>query len=512
MPTALTYARFSSVMQHDSSIEAQQDAIAKYASAHGIDILEQYADRARSGTNDDRPGFQSMIASLKHRPVDYVLVHKIDRFARNRYDAAIYSRIIKERGARLVAVAQDFGTGPEAVIMEGLMQAMAEYYSLNLSTEIKKGKTVRAKAGKYSGGITPFGYRSDGNGSLMIKEDEAFFVRKFFQAAIDGTPYAPIVRELTAAGITGRLGKPFNSNLVSGMLRLPVYSGTMETWVNGELHRFENHHPAIVSPDIQKEAIHMLDTRSRAGHESLHRIHLCSGITYCGKCGSKMSGNTQKARGKYYFSYVCKGRCGIRSIPALELETAACNYVNAVLSPKTREELAQAVRVYIAGQTEAARQRAPEAQREIKKLRAEISALIANMSAGVLSAAVLEQLGKQVEEKQARIALLMEMKKQPPQLTPDLIDNYFGDCAAISPDDADSLHTQRVLRHFIERIDVYDDHIQFTSTLDTWLREHQAGLPSAEALISPDAEKNMTDHSPASSCPPGTASFDRPVR
>lgn len=512
MPTAVDYSRYSSNMQHETSIEAQQAEIAEYAAAHGITIVAHYADRARTGKNDNREEFQAMIASLKRRPVDYVLVHKNDRFARNRYDAAIYTKLIQDRGARVIYVKQDFGTGPEAVIMEGLLQAMAEYYSLNLSAEIKKGKTVRAKAGKYPGGVTPFGYRTDQNGGLTIKEDEAFFVRKLFQAAIDGASYAPIVEELRAVGITGRLGKPFQSRLISAMLRLPVYSGVLETWVDGNLYRFENHHPAIVSPETQKEAIHMLDQKSRAGHESLHRVHLCSGITFCGKCGAKMSGNTQKQKDKYYFSYVCKGRCGIRSIPAHELETAACDYVNAVLSPETRIELSQAVRVYITGQTEAAKQRAPEAQREIKKLRAEVSALMANMSSGVLPAAVLEQLGKQIEEKQARIAFLTELKKQPPQLTPDLVEGYFEDCAAISGDDEDPVRTQRILRHFIQRIDVYDDRIQFTSTLDAWLREHQTGIPSAESLLTSEAAENMTESSPASSRRPCSASCRTPAR
>lgn len=125
MPTAVAYARFSSDRQHESSIEAQRTAIEAYAERHGITILAFYADRAISGTTDKRPEFLRLLSDLKTRPVDLVLVHKYDRFSRSRYDAAIYARLIQQRGGRLVAVAQDFGVGPEAVIMEALMQALS---------------------------------------------------------------------------------------------------------------------------------------------------------------------------------------------------------------------------------------------------------------------------------------------------------------------------------------------------------------------------------------------------
>ena len=105
MKTAVAYARYSSDNQRDESITAQLRAIREYAAKNGIEIVREYTDEARSATTDDRPGFQEMIRDLKNGlKVDLVLVHKLDRFARNRYDAAVYRREIQKAGARLVAV------------------------------------------------------------------------------------------------------------------------------------------------------------------------------------------------------------------------------------------------------------------------------------------------------------------------------------------------------------------------------------------------------------------------
>ena len=130
------YARYSSHSQTEQSIEGQLQVCYEYAKSNGHIVIGEYIDRAQSGTTDSRADFQRMIADSDRHTFEAVLVYQLDRFARNRYDAAIYSRVIKQRGARLVCVAQDFGDGPEAVILEALMQGMAEYYSLNLATEV----------------------------------------------------------------------------------------------------------------------------------------------------------------------------------------------------------------------------------------------------------------------------------------------------------------------------------------------------------------------------------------
>jgi len=152
---AVAYVRYSSENQRQESITAQLREIYDYASKNDIVIIKNYVDEALSAKSDERENFQLMIDELPVMAVDYVLVHKVDRFARNRFDAVYYRREIKKARARLIAVVQDFGEGPEAELIEGIMDGMSEYYSSNLSREVKKGHTENALTGRHIGGIPP---------------------------------------------------------------------------------------------------------------------------------------------------------------------------------------------------------------------------------------------------------------------------------------------------------------------------------------------------------------------
>jgi len=128
---AIIYARFSSDNQREESITAQVRACTEYAQRRGYSIERVYTDEARSATTDDRPGFLQMIEEIKSRAVhvNFLLVHKLDRFARNRYDSAVYRKALTTAGVRLVAVDQPLDDSPESVLLESLLEGLAEYYS-----------------------------------------------------------------------------------------------------------------------------------------------------------------------------------------------------------------------------------------------------------------------------------------------------------------------------------------------------------------------------------------------
>ena len=487
MLTAVDYARYSSDRQHESSIEAQRAAIDQWAAAHHVQIVERYADRAISGKTDDRPEFQRLLSDLKHRRVDLVLVHKTDRFARNRYDAAIYSRVIKQRGARLVCVAQDFGDGPEAVILEALMQGMAEYYSLNLATEVIKGRKVAISKGKHAGGTYPFGYTSDGQGGYQIVEIEAHYIRRLYQAVIDGTPpYTHIIAEMHEAGIKGRRGRYLTPGNVSAMLKLPIYAGIYEARAGDTTNRIENNHPAIVSKETYEEAVRIMEARKNVGRRPKN-AYLCTGLVRCGQCGAVIYGHTTRKDGKEYASYICSKSCGLRSIRAEELDRSARDYVAALLRPEVRTQLVTALSAYIDGQREEARRRVPGTKREIAKLRAQIDAIMTNMTTGVLPAPVLERMGKQIMDLESQIEVLETMITEPPQLSPSMVLQYF-DAAAAALDDDDTEFSRDVLGHFIASITIHPHAIEFECTFDVWLRRHFPSLRPADpsALYSSD--------------------------
>ena len=471
MFTAVDYARYSSDRQHESSIEAQHAAIDRWAAAHHVTIIERYADRALSGKTDNRPEFQRLLSDLKHRKVDLVLVHKTDRFARNRYDAAIYSRVIKQRGARLVCVAQDFGDGPEAVILEALMQGMAEYYSLNLATEVIKGRKVAISKGKHAGGTYPFGYGPDGQGGYQIIEIEAYYVRRLYQAVLDGSPpYTHIIAEMRELGIKGRRGRYLTPGNVSAMLKLPIYAGIYEARAGDATSRIENNHPAIVSKETYEEAVRIMEARQNVGRRP-RNAYLCTGLVRCGVCGAVVYGHTAHKAGKEYRTYVCGKSCGLHSIRADELDKAARDYVAALLKPEVRAELI----AYLDGQREEARRRVPGTKREISRLQSQIDTIMENMSSGVLPPSVLERMGRQITDLESQIEVLQTMITEPPQLPPSMINQYF-DHAAMLDEDTDLDLARQTLKWFIESITIHPHALEFKSTFDAWLLKHFPSL------------------------------------
>ena len=191
MINAVAYARFSTDMQREESIEAQVRAIEEYCSKNGYNLIKVFADRGISGTKDNRPEFQKMIDECKQpdniRKFDVVIVHKLDRFARNRFDSAIYKKVLKENNIKLYSVLENLNDSPESVILESVLDGMSEYYSLNLAREVQKGKCENAYKCKFNGGYTPLGYDiNPQTHEYVINEKEAKTIKKIFNLYING--------------------------------------------------------------------------------------------------------------------------------------------------------------------------------------------------------------------------------------------------------------------------------------------------------------------------------------
>ena len=226
---AVAYCRYSSEGQRDGySIEAQLNAIKTFCERENIELVNQYIDEARSGTNDNRESFQKMITDSSKNQWDYVIVHKLDRFARDRYDSAIYKKILKDNGVKLLSVLERLDDSPESVIMEGLLEAMAEYYSKNLSRETLKGKNEAAKDCRWLGGQhKPWGYTIDENKHLVIVPDEAIIIKEAFERIAGGETAGHVAHDLNAKGFRTRTGKPFSGSSLIRCFTNPIYKGSL---------------------------------------------------------------------------------------------------------------------------------------------------------------------------------------------------------------------------------------------------------------------------------------------
>lgn len=183
---AYAYARYSSSNQREESIDAQLQAIREYAARENIQVARVFIDEAESARYDDRPSFQDMIDTARVDPPDMILVHKLDRFSRNRYDAAVYRRKLRDHGVRLVSVLEPLDGSPESVILESVLEGMAEYYSRNLAREVMKGMRQTAQKGKWCGGRPPLGYVVGPDRFLVIEPKGAATVRRIFDLFLQG--------------------------------------------------------------------------------------------------------------------------------------------------------------------------------------------------------------------------------------------------------------------------------------------------------------------------------------
>ncbi|MDE5771425.1 MAG: recombinase family protein [Ruminococcus sp.] len=167
IPKVALYARFSSDNQRSESIDAQVRAMSNFCKQNHWQIVATYTDEARSATTDNRPQFQQMISDSSKGIFEIVLVHKLDRFSRDRYDSAIYKKRLKKNNVRLCSVLERMDDSPESIMMESVLEGMAEYYSKNLSREVMKGMNETALQCKHTGGCTPLGYDLDENKHLI---------------------------------------------------------------------------------------------------------------------------------------------------------------------------------------------------------------------------------------------------------------------------------------------------------------------------------------------------------
>ena len=219
------YARYSSHSQTEQSIEGQLHTCYEYAKNNGYLVVGEYIDRAQSGTTDSRAEFQRMIADSDKHTFEGVLVYQLDRFARNRYDSAINKAKLKKNGVRVISARENISDDASGILVEGVLESMAEYYSAELSQKIRRGMEINAQKCLANGSNPGLGYKVDSERRYYVDEEEAKIVREIFERYASGETVADIIRDLNRRKLTTSLGKPFNKNSVHRILNNRRYIG-----------------------------------------------------------------------------------------------------------------------------------------------------------------------------------------------------------------------------------------------------------------------------------------------
>lgn len=302
---AVIYARYSSHGQTEQSIEGQLHDCHDFALREGYTVIGEYIDRAMTGRNDNRADFQRMMMDAAKRQFQIVIVWKLDRFARNRYDSALNKKALKKYGVRVVSAMENITDTPEGVILEGMLESMAEYYSANLSVNIKRGQRETLSKGKFTGGRVPIGYKSV-DGKLIIDERTAPTVRYVFEQYAAGTPKKEIISELDRRGVKGFFGGSLNITAFQRVLPNPVYVGKFmrcEQVIEGCAE-------ALIPQEVFDKVQERLKTTRRAPAAKKAVVnYLLQGKAFCGYCGSNMVGESGRSRsGETYHYYSCAKR------------------------------------------------------------------------------------------------------------------------------------------------------------------------------------------------------------
>lgn len=300
---AVIYARYSSDNQREESIEGQLRECTAFAEKNGITVLRHYIDRAFSARTDNRPEFQNMIRDSGKKLFDMIIVWKLDRFARNRYDSARYKATLKKNGVKVVSATEVISEGAEGIILESVLEGYAEYYSADLSEKVVRGMTENALKCKYNGATVPIGYRIDSEQHFQIDPLKAPFVLEAFKRYDEGATMTQIRDWLNAQGVKNSRGQPITYNNIQRLLSNRRYIG-------------EYSYRSIIVPDgipmiVPKELFDRVQEKLEKNRKAPARHkaeddYLLTTKLFCGYCGAYLCGESGTSRtGLVHHYYKC---------------------------------------------------------------------------------------------------------------------------------------------------------------------------------------------------------------
>ncbi len=338
---AACYIRVSTEEQTEYSPEAQRRALVGYARQHQMTVLPEhmYLDAGLSGRRaETRPAFMSMIAAAKGKPppFDCILVHRFDRFARSREDSIVYKSMLRRQcGIQVISITEHLEDDKMSLILEAMLEAMAEYYSINLADEVRKGMVEKARRGELQT-APAFGYQVQEN-TLVPVPQEALIVQEIYRRFLAGESMASIARWTSQSGALTHRGNPLDSRRVRYILTNPVYLGKLRWESRGESFVTESSHVPLIEEAAFQAVQERLEQTAvytpKHARPAEDRKHWLAGLVRCAACGGGMI----LSQGRYLkCGRYAKGKCRVsQHVPAEELEAAVLGQLRADSSTET---------------------------------------------------------------------------------------------------------------------------------------------------------------------------------
>lgn len=464
MKNAVIYARYSSDSQSEQSIEGQMRVCQEYAQRNDMLILGTYIDRAMTGTNDNRPDFQRMLKDSKKKQWEYVLVYKLDRFSRDKYEATIHKHTLKENGIKLVSCMENIPDTPEGIILESLLEGMNQYYSAELRQKVNRGLKESWIKDNATGGMPYYGYNIVDK-KYVIDEFEAEIVKEIFTKYANTYTANAIAKDLKERGIRRKNGQYITSKYVYFIIHNIRYTG--KVFHHGV--EYDNIFPRIISDKLWQQVFEITES-NKIGPSRKKEIYdyILSGKLICGYCKHRMSGISGTGRNDIiHYYYTCTTRhkkltdCKKKTIKKHELEDLVINTTTAFLRSEETINLI-ATKIFKLHEKETKENLVLNSLLRRKDIAVNASNnIIKAIEQGIITEQTKTRL-KELETEINQLEFDIEQEKQRVYtfLTIDKIKNYLKSMVYSNTED---IKVRKVIVNtFIREILLYDDRVVIT--------------------------------------------------
>ena len=459
---AVIYARYSSDNQREASIEGQIRECTAFAEKNGITVLRHYIDRAISAKTDNRPEFQNMIKDSNKKLFDMIIVWKLDRFARNRYDSARYKAQLKKNGVKVVSATEVISDGAEGIILESMLEGFAEYYSVDLSEKVVRGMTDNALKCMFNGGTLPMGYVIDAEQHFQIDPVTAPYILDAFKQYDEGATMTQIRDWLNEQGMKNTRGNPLTYNSVQHLLKNRRYIGEYQ-------YRdilIPDGIPAIVPKDLFDRVQAKMEKNKKApARHKAEDDYLLTTKLFCGYCGAYLCGESGTSRtGVVHHYYKCvsvkkkRKECHKKPVKKGWIEDLV---VSETMKMIMDDDAIEAIVSMLMELQEQDNTNIPLYERQLQETNTKIRNLINAIQQGVLTKSTkesLEELEAAKEELETRLA--NEQLSKPPKISAEFMTFWLHRFRKL--DVTKQSHRKMLIDTFINAIYLYDDKMLIT--------------------------------------------------
>lgn len=507
---AALYYRYSSDGQNEATISAQRRICKTFADTEGYTPVKEYVDEAETATtSDNRADFLQMLADAKKGLFDYIIVWQFSRFARNKEESVIYKAMLRKIGVRVISATEKTDDTPSGKLLEGILEVLNQYFSDNLSVEVKKGKKENLLTGKHAGGETPYGiYKEEDTTIYKINEAQAKTIRLIFDLYIQGYGYRRIAAILEEKGHKPPKGDKWNGGSIGKILKHEAYIGVYNYTLGAgtsaeESFKLDNIYPAIIDDQTWAAAQKMRITK-KPKRSKRNRLYLLTGKAVCGSCGKNYVGHSSNGKKYKYYYYRCNGRsmharnetsCKAKDIQAEKLEKWALDSIaHYILSDAAIKTILDSVAKKVKNKSNTSQREIKKLEKQAEKLDAQIENILDLYQDGKLSKARLNKRTEGLEKQLDNIRIELEQLRQLNSTDVDLaalrefLFQYRNNLENANPETKKAL-----IDAFVGSVEITNDTIKLTLKVDETLGSSDSFMSMYNGVVTPHNiyEKNI---------------------